>query len=340
MLAPIVARGGATQRLLSHFAKVIEMSQHSPQTSAADQAGPPRGDRDELPTLTDELDARGTTTSVRDRASLTLMSGDETGRLVRLGEGELVVGRGTDADLRLPDAGVSLRHARFFRVEGQVYVQDLHTNLGTWVGGKRIDSPVRLHDGDHVQIGPHRVLRFNLTTREEEEAAERLYESAVRDPTSGAYNRRDLERRLEAEQVFAGLRKCSFTLLLLDIDEFKAINDACGHLLGDAVLRVVAASIQRLLRPTDTLVRFGGDEFIVLCRDTTSRNGLILAERIRATVERLPFSVRGNDLRVTVSVGVASVHSNEAAWASLVEAADQALYRAKRAGRNGVARAG
>jgi diguanylate cyclase (GGDEF)-like protein len=296
--------------------------------------------RDEIPTLTEELGGGGASAQVRDRASLTVMSGDDTGKLIRLGDGELVVGRGADADVRLSDASVSLRHAKLFRVEDHVYLQDLQSRHGTWVGGKKIDSPVRLRDGDQVQVGLSRVFRFNLNSPAEEEAAEQLYESAVRDPTSGAYNRRHFERKLEAERAFAAQRGLSLVLLLLDIDEFKALNDTHGHVLGDAVLQVVAASVQRLLRPEDTLVRFGGDEFVVLCRDMTLRNGLILAERIRANVERLPFSVHGNDLHVTVSVGVAEAQSHDSACGRLVESADQALYRAKHHGRNSVASAG
>jgi diguanylate cyclase (GGDEF)-like protein len=124
-------------------------------------------------------------------------------------------------------------------------------------------------------------------------------------------------------------------LLLLDIDEFKLINDRHGHVVGDIVLRVLSASVQRLLRPSDTLARYGGDEFAVLCRDTTLRNGLILAERIRSSVERLPFCTGGNDFHITVSVGVSAMPSR--ATGSLLAAADQALYRAKFRGKNSIA---
>ncbi|MBK7585887.1 MAG: GGDEF domain-containing protein [Myxococcales bacterium] len=299
-----------------------------------------RGDPDEVPTLTEALGNADADRPARDHPSLTLMSGDDTGKLVRIGDGELSVGRGADADLRLTEESVSLRHARFFRIDEQVYVQDLQSRNGTWVGGKRIESPLRLQDGDHVRIGSDSELMFNLKSAAEEEAAEQLYESAVRDPTSGAYNRRHFEHRFEAERALAQRRGYPFVLLLLDIDEFKAMNDAHGHVFGDVVLRIVTSNVQRLLRPEDTLVRFGGDEFVVFCRDMTLRNGLILAERIRMSVDRLPLSVRGNDVHVTVSVGVAAAGNDDAAWDSLLESADHALYAAKHAGRNLVSRAG
>jgi diguanylate cyclase (GGDEF)-like protein len=123
--------------------------------------------------------------------------------------------------------------------------------------------------------------------------------------------------------------------LLLDIDEFKQVNDAHGHVVGDVVLRVLSADVQRLLRPGDSLARYGGDEFAVLCRDTSLRNALILAERIRLSIERLPFCTGGNDFHITVSVGVAGIPGG--AQGSLLADADAALQRAKLRGKNSIA---
>jgi len=292
-----------------------------------------------MPTLSDDLACAKPGAEQKDVPSLTVMTGDRTGMRIRLGSTDLVVGRSSDAGVHLADASLSRRHARFFRVDDQVYVQDLKSTNGTFVGGKRVVSPVALQDGDQVQLGANRVLLYNLTSTTEDEAARRLYETAVKDPTSGAFNRRHFDSRLETEKAFAEHSGAPIALLLIDIDEFKQVNDAHGHVLGDSVLLVLAASVQRMLKPNDTLVRYGGDEFVVLCRDTTLRNGLILAERIRAEAERLPFSVSGNELHITVSVGVASGRSSDGAWATLVESADRAMFRAKGDGRNLVAAA-
>ncbi|MBI3179634.1 MAG: diguanylate cyclase, partial [Deltaproteobacteria bacterium] len=136
-------------------------------------------------------------------------------------------------------------------------MQDLASTNGTFVRGERITGPVRLHDGDQVQLGPDRVLRYSLRDILEEDAAFELYDSSVRDSTSGAFNRRHFDERLGAELAFAARGAQPLALLLLDIDEFKGVNDAHGHLVGDKVLGVLTANIQRMLRPTDSLFRYG-----------------------------------------------------------------------------------
>jgi diguanylate cyclase (GGDEF)-like protein len=291
----------------------------------------------DLPTLIDALGGQGPEALPRNRPSLTVLNGEGAGTLVRLGLEEVVFGRDKDAGVQLADASLSRRHARFFSVDDQVYVQDLGSTNGTFVAGTRIDAPYPLNDGDQIRLGSERTLRFNLCDALAEEALIELYESSVRDLTSGAFNRRYFEQRLEVEEIFARRTAQPLALLLLDIDEFKAINDRHGHVLGDVVLRVLAASAMRLLRPEDVLARYGGDEFVVLCRNTTLRNGLILAERIRSSVERLPFSAGGNEFSVTVSVGVAAVPGEGDVREPLIAAADRAMYRAKLRGRNSIA---
>ncbi len=220
-------------------------------------------------------------------------------------------------------------------MEREVYVQDLGSRTGTFVGGKLIDGPRRLADGDQIGLGPDRLLRFNLYDINQEDAALQLYDLCIVDATSGAFNRRHFDERLEAERLFAIRSSKPIALLLLDVDEFKQVNDTHGHIVGDVVLRVLSANVQRLLRPSDSLARFGGDEFTVLCRETSLRNGLILAERIRSSIERLPFRTGGNDFNVTVSIGVAGIPGG--AQGSLLADADAALQRAKRHGKNSVA---
>lgn len=290
------------------------------------------GDPSERPTLSDGL--APTRPIERSCPSLTLLAGRNAGQLVPLGTDALVFGRGDDGD---SDPTLSRRHARFFAVEDQVYVEDLASTNGTFVRGVRIGAPVALRDGDQVQLGASTLLRFNLTSAIEEGAALRLYEQSVRDPGSGAYNRRYFEQKLDWERAYAERHATSLALLLVDIDGFKSINDTFGHVLGDSVLHVLAVSIQRLLRPGDTLVRYGGDEFVVLCRDTSLRNAMILAERIRVRAQHLAFAASGNEFKVTVSVGVAGGHAHEPVWSSLLEAADRAMYRAKHDGRNRIA---
>jgi diguanylate cyclase (GGDEF)-like protein len=172
----------------------------------------------------------------------------------------------------------------------------------------------------------------------EERALVSLFELTVRDPLTRAYNRRYLMPHLRSELSFAARQGMSLAVLIVDIDFFKRVNDAHGHAVGDAVLQLVANTIQRLLRPYDVLCRYGGEEFVVVARDTSLRNAEILAQRIRNHVENVRFDVDGGTDAVTVSVGVTAVApqtGSEDADALLI-AADDALYVAKEAGRNRV----
>jgi two-component system, cell cycle response regulator len=289
---------------------------------------------DTNPTLSDALGGTSTTLGPKDRRSLTVIAGEGVGTLIPLGTSEVVFGR-DKRFVTLMDPALSRRHARFFCVDHEAYVEDLGSTNGTLVRGARIHTPVRLDDGDHVQIGDH-LLRFSLYSAEEEEAAIQLYETSVRDVASGAFNRRYFDARLENEQAAAARDREPLALLLVDIDGFKQVNDTHGHVVGDAVLRVVVASMGRLSKPEDLVARYGGDELVMLSPHTSIRNALILAERIRSTIERLPFTARENEFHVTVSVGVAATPEAVANGASLVEAADRALYQAKLQGRNHV----
>jgi len=297
--------------------------------------GPGVWHEDEMPTLTDALAGASRMGLPKDRHTLTVLTGDFAGKQVRLDELDIFAGRGAGTALHFADPSLSRRHARFFRVGHDTHVGDMNSTNGTFVNGRRVVGSVKLLDGDHVRLGAHRLLRYTLCDATEEQAAYDLYESGVRDPTSGAYNRSYFDERFGVERAFVARQRKSLSLLMLDIDDFKKINDSHGHIAGDGALRVVAACTQRLLRPKDVLVRYGGDEFIVLCRDMTSNNAFILAERIRGSIQRLVLAASGNDFRVTVSIGVATA-TDEQSCHSLIDLADAAMFRAKRSGRNAV----
>jgi two-component system cell cycle response regulator len=283
---------------------------------------------DAAPTVSDGLALPDAGERTRNCASITVLTGDGSGKVVRLGAADVVCGRDTDVELCLADSSLSRRHARFFRVGHETYVQDLGSTNGTFLRGERIDGPVTLRDGDHVQLGSDRVLRYSLRDVFEEDAAFELYESSVRDLTSGAFNRAHFDECIEAELAHRARNATPLALLLLDVDSFKQVNDAHGHVIGDLVLRVLASNIQRMLRPADLLFRYGGDEFVVLCRDTNRRNALILADRIRASVERLPLTVGSNELSISVSIGVAAAPEDDPQQ-SLLATADRAMFQAK-----------
>jgi two-component system cell cycle response regulator len=250
--------------------------------------------------------------------------------------GEAVIGRGRTAEVRLFDEGVSREHARI-RTDGiRLYVEDLGSRNGTFCNGKKVDAPVPLGDGDKIQVGRTTILKFTYHDALDESFHEQMYESALRDALTKAYNKRYFADRLDGEFRFARRHDTSMALLMLDIDHFKKINDTYGHPAGDAVLVAVADALTRSVRNEDVVARYGGEEFAIILRSINVEGGRILGERLRRMIELMQVDVGGaHPLKVTVSVGIAAFpESNVQNGVELVEAADTALYRAKNGGRN------
>lgn len=186
-----------------------------------------------------------------------------------------------------------------------------------------------------AQLELRREVRERQRYQEQLEAANaQLKELAERDELTGLANRRVLLRYLDTELQRARRSGEPTSLILLDVDEFKAYNDTFGHLAGDEVLRRLGGLLPRLLRASDLAARYGGEEFMVLLPNTPNAGALGVAERIRQAVEQGAWPLRP----VTVSLGVATRTDPSGGSLSLIEAADQALYKAKQAGRNRVAR--
>jgi diguanylate cyclase (GGDEF)-like protein len=206
--------------------------------------------------------------------------------------------------------------------------------------GEQITSARKLESGCRIQIGQNTVLRFSLQDELEQEAAEQMYEMTVRDPLTRLHNRRYLDERLQTEFAFAARHRTSLSVLVIDVDHFKRVNDTMGHQAGDAVLRGLAAALQRMVRAEDLLARYGGEEFVVAARGIDENSAAVFAERIRRNVERLEIPWADSRLRITISVGLAHLGERRyPAHDALVAAADGALYRAKKNGRNRVERA-
>ena len=161
-------------------------------------------------------------------------------------------------------------------------------------------------------------------------------ESALKDPLTGAGNRLALENTLEREVNLSLRHKQPLSLLIVDIDNFKQVNDNHGHATGDLVLKQVAEQLGTCYRDTDAAYRayrYGGEEFVIILNKTNQHGSHLVGERIRKSVESLNINVGGAELNITVSVGVASLLSNDT-MSRLFQRADKALYRAKHQGRN------
>ncbi|MEU7826653.1 diguanylate cyclase [Catellatospora sp. NPDC049133] len=163
-----------------------------------------------------------------------------------------------------------------------------------------------------------------------------LVDLATTDPLTGLPNRRALRAGMARELDHARLRGAPFSLILLDLDHFKAVNDEYGHLAGDLVLREVGKILQGQVRSTDLAGRHGGEEFAVLLPDTGRDAALRTAERVRAALSHTPIEFQGHTVRVTASLGVVTYPEDGLTGEELVRRADVALYAAKRAGRDRV----
>jgi two-component system cell cycle response regulator len=268
-------------------------------------------------------------------AYLVTIAGIRVGEMFKLGKDETVLGRSDDADLRLLDEGVSRRHAAIILERDRVVLEDLGSANGTFCNGLRISDARVLNDGDKISMGGATILKFTYQDDLEEQFSKNLYESAVRDGLTGLHNRRYFDERLRSELTFANRHHATLTLLLLDIDYFKRINDERGHQTGDTILRAIGRRLSSAVRAEDVVTRFGGEEFAIICRSTGVAEAKILADRLRAVIADEISAPESSPLRVTASLGIAVVpQAGIATELDLVKAADRALYLAKQTGRN------
>lgn len=163
----------------------------------------------------------------------------------------------------------------------------------------------------------------------------------ITDPLTKVYNRRYLDRRLEEEVARAARYALPLSILMLDIDHFKHVNDTYGHTEGDTVLRVLGNLLKTELRDLDIVTRYGGEEFMVICTNTSAPNAALVAERVRKLVESHPFELSSHTpdkqtIRISISIGVAALSATLDSKEKLLLASDQALYQAKDQGRNRV----
>ena len=164
-----------------------------------------------------------------------------------------------------------------------------------------------------------------------------LQVQSIKDPLTGLYNRRFMEETLKRELSKATRDAVDLSLIMLDLDNFKKLNDIHGHSAGDAVLRSTASLIMKSIRATDVACRFGGEELIIILPDCSIEDALLRAESIRDSLESMSPTDGVQTFSVTASFGVASTTRNGTDQTILIQAADAALYKAKRGGKNRVA---
>jgi diguanylate cyclase (GGDEF)-like protein len=274
--------------------------------------------------------------SKRDRAYLIVLTGANVGEMHHLDAGETVIGRGTAANIRLGDDGISRRHARIVVEAKLVRIEDLGSANGTLVNGNLVQQ-APLKDGDKIQLGSSTILKFTYHDKLEENFQRAMYDAALRDDLTKAFNKKHFLDRLEQEVAFVRRHGAPLSLVMFDVDHFKKINDTFGHVAGDHVLSKLSQVAQTAIRAEDLFGRYGGEEFAVLCRNIPLLGAAAVAERVRVAVESTEFVFDAREMPVTVSLGVAAIPDTPAQnGLELIAAADEALYDAKHGGRNRV----
>ena len=167
-----------------------------------------------------------------------------------------------------------------------------------------------------------------------EETTEKLREMSNQDGLTKLFNRRYIEETISNEYERARRYGNQFSVILTDIDFFKKVNDNHGHLAGDEVLRVVSKRLSSVLRDTDVLGRYGGEEFIIALPETDMEGAVVVAERLRKVIESEPIEAEGETLSIAISLGVTEMYETTLAYAQLIAEADLALYKSKENGRN------
>ncbi|MEM7483002.1 MAG: GGDEF domain-containing protein [Acidobacteriota bacterium] len=263
--------------------------------------------------------------------------GERLGTRLRMSSGtSLEVGRSPKAGISLPEVlSISRRHARIYFRGRHVTLEDLGSTNGTYVNGQLIHEPTVLRSGDRFQVA---AVHFKFLHEEDPEHAyyETIYDLMTRDGLTEIFNKRKYEE--EAEREFARSLRHSrpLSLVMFDLDDFKLINDNYGHLCGDFVLKRVTSLVRDVLRPEQVFARVGGDEFVVLSPETSAEGAVALASKLRERIASLEYHYCNFTVSVTCSFGVAELSAGMTHREDLYGAADQALMRSKRGGRNRV----
>lgn len=244
------------------------------------------------------------------------------------------IGRGTDNNIVLDGDSVSRRHAHFERRNEAWYAVDDGSTNGTYVNERQIPEGVQLQNNDRIQVGPT-IFKYLTGADAEAKYYEEIYRMTIVDGLTQIHNKRYLFEALERELIRARRHSRALSLVMFDIDFFKRINDQCGHLAGDYVLRELAEVVQDRIRRDEVFARYGGEEFAIMMPETELQGAVTLAETLREKVAEHRFSFQGEHISVTVSMGCAAIEGEDNAT-QLIARADEKLYDAKRSGRNRV----
>ena len=273
---------------------------------------------------------------------LTMLEGAESSRTWRLGERPLVLGRDLANEVPIGDAKASRQHARLTWTNAQVpgsrpliLAEDLCSTNGTFVNGHRIARPTLLGGGDKLVVGDS-LFCLSLGVDEALEEQRRLIQHATTDGLTALCNREMFERTVRREYERSRRYGRPISLVMFDLDDAHALAMSFGHAVGDLVLRQVGRIVRDNLRIPDFGARVGDDAFAALLPETPVDGAAVMAERLRAHIERFPMVVGEHPLHVTISAAVGGLDGSFAHADAWIEAVAATLEEARTDGRNRV----
>lgn len=276
---------------------------------------------------------------------ITVIKGEEIdfGKTINFNKKVIKIGRSKSNDLVLHDQKVSKEHCEIRitlndeLIIDEIILQDLFSTNGTYLNDEYIEQKV-LRFGDKIRIGTT-VLLFKSSDEVEETYHSKLFNIATTDPLTGLLNRRSILNEMDTQNKIAKASNRIYSILIVDIDDFKDINDNFGHLVGDEYLKNFCKRISECLRNQDKMGRIGGEEFLIILPETEIEGAETLAEKIRGSIEEFSLKKSDHHVQTTVSIGIVQygLHSEEIL--KLLDLADSALYQAKNSGKNKVQKA-
>ncbi|SDE21004.1 MULTISPECIES: GGDEF domain-containing protein [Myxococcus] len=268
-------------------------------------------------------------------AALVVIYGLDLGRKFDLASEETLIGRSSKADIQIDQESVSRNHASITNSREGVRIRDLGSTNGTFVNDELAEGVRELRNGDLVKIG-RTIFKYIAGGNIEAAYHDEIYRLTTMDGLTQIYNRRYFDEQLDREISRSRRYERMLSLVLLDIDHFKAVNDKYGHLAGDSVLKQLASTVRTKIRREDVFARYGGEEFAILLPEVSLSGTRQLAEKVRRLVEKQRFEFDRQVIPVTVSVGLAVLEPHHREPGELVRDADEKLFDAKTSGRNRV----
>jgi two-component system cell cycle response regulator len=268
---------------------------------------------------------------------LVVIYGPDLGKRISLDQPEMVVGRDRSSDVVIELDNVSRRHCSLRTREGKVFLRDLNSTNGTYLNDEEVVPPVELvlRGGDLLKVGGA-IFKFLNGGNVESLYHEEIYRMTIIDGLTEVHNKRYFMEFLEREMARCHRYGRSLSLMMVDIDHFKRINDEYGHLAGDHVLRELAGLIKAKIRKEELIARFGGEEFAIVMPESGADKARKFAEKLRAMVAAHEFSFESRPIKVSISAGAVDMSREMSEPPQFIKAADANLLAAKRLGRNRV----